>query len=117
MVAVEQTVRAVSVRCLTGSSEAWGREFADGPMLRGRLCRRSHIVRLGHGRASRTGAEPLDPATGHQSGGPLRASRLLDELRLQIHRADAVDLAGDVVSVAGVGQADALDLGAAFDDG
>ncbi len=45
MVAVEQTVRAVSVRWLTGSSEAWGREFAGGPMLLGRLCRRSHIVR------------------------------------------------------------------------
>ena len=42
--------------------------------------------------------------------------RLLHELRFQIHRADAVDLAGDVVAIARLGQADVPDLGAALDD-
>jgi len=44
------------------------------------------------------------------------ASSLLHELRLQIHRADAIDLAGDVVAVGGVLEADVADLGAALDD-
>jgi hypothetical protein len=43
-----------------------------------------------------------------------RASGLLHELRFQPHRADAVDLAVDVMVA--VGQADVLDLGAHFHD-
>src|SRR5215212_2926120 len=42
--------------------------------------------------------------------------RLLHEFRFQVHRADAVDLAGDVVAIGRLGQADVPDLGAAFDD-
>jgi hypothetical protein len=44
------------------------------------------------------------------------ALRLLHELRFQVHRADAVDLAGDVVTIGRLGQADVSDLGPAFDD-
>jgi hypothetical protein len=45
-----------------------------------------------------------------------RSLRLLHELRFQIHRADAVDLAGDVVAIGRLGQADVPDLGSTFDD-
>src|SRR5581483_7303267 len=48
--------------------------------------------------------------------GRISASRLLHELRLQVHGADAVDLAGDVVAVGGVLETDVADLGAALDD-
>jgi hypothetical protein len=41
---------------------------------------------------------------------------LLDEFRLQSHRTDTVDLAGDVVTVGGVDETNVLHLGAAFDD-
>jgi hypothetical protein len=38
------------------------------------------------------------------------------EFRFQIYRTDTFDLAGDIVSVGGVRQADIPDLGAALDD-
>ena len=41
---------------------------------------------------------------------------LFHEFRFQIHRTDAVDLAGDVVSIGHVRQTDVPDLGASLDD-
>src|SRR3954470_5212454 len=49
-----------------------------------------------------------------ECSGSARPSRLAHELRLQVHLADAIDLAGDVVAVARLLQADIAHLGAAL---